>query len=961
MRDFPNSPLSMPATALMALCLGLASCGGGGGADEAPAATDQTVTRIGLPSTITHPGPAAVKPGAGGHFDPSTGTSDPASNAPASAHVMTATPALVINVSTQGNDTWSGSLTAPNADRTDGPLRTIQAAQAKARARIADMVAGRLARQPIHVDIGTGTYTLSAPLSFTDADSGVAGSPVVYEAVGSVILSGGMLLSTKTSTSTTFNYAVPTGATAPTWSYGQQLYVGGRRAILARQPNDGQFYFVTKPVPLVGEPAPVGRTAYQTTANALAWVNGLPSAERSNAIVNMYQSWTTGRHHFDPNAPVGALQLTPAAKWPFMASGSNQRWYVENVRSALDAPGEFYGDSTGVTYMRRADETGSAPAAILANQDRLIAVQGNASLNRWVQYLEFRGLAFQYTRLQTPSSGLLDSQAGSLLGAAIEVDGARNLVIDNCTFTRLGSYAIWLRNDVRNSTASNNTIYDVGAGGIKVGVASQSQTDVNATAFNTISGNTITDTGHVMPGGGVGVWVGQSWDNVVTRNLISNTTYSGISVGWTWGYGAATSGRNAITNNELLNIGQGAVSDVGGIYSLGITPGTVISGNLIREVRSYGGYGPGGTYGAWGIYQDEGSSQVTIQNNVVIGTDNGGYLLHFGRNNTVSNNFFAWGDMAEIGVTVTDPLTQLAVAGNLVMPMMTKPFDRFAMPVDTTYTSNFVTTTPAFAYPDLTKCLPGCAMNGASLATTTAGKGVTLTGAPTAIATMVQQTVAGAGPAATKLPNATIVNASRPPLVIGPPLPLTVDIANAPIGSQPYGLTYSPPANLSAITIASQAGAPGNNQCLRFADSSTFINKFDPYAWATLNHATGTTQATFSLYSDSNTNFIHEWRDNATIYHIGPSFTITSAGVAVAGKVVLPITLNSWNTFHVTAALGTGAGTWSLDVTDANGVKRSVTGLATGAGWTTLNWLGFISNATVTTNACLGSLNVANQ
>ena len=41
--------------------------------------------------------------------------------------------ATLICVAPDGNDTWSGSLEKPNEEGTDGPFRTIQRAQRKAR------------------------------------------------------------------------------------------------------------------------------------------------------------------------------------------------------------------------------------------------------------------------------------------------------------------------------------------------------------------------------------------------------------------------------------------------------------------------------------------------------------------------------------------------------------------------------------------------------------------------------------------------------------------------------------------------------------------------------------------------------------------------------------------------------------------------------------------------------------
>ena len=68
---------------------------------------------------------------------------------------------LYYYVSPNGNDTWSGTLSAANAAKTDGPFKTLTAAQTAARASLAAMKAGTLARTAIHVAIEPGTYSLT--------------------------------------------------------------------------------------------------------------------------------------------------------------------------------------------------------------------------------------------------------------------------------------------------------------------------------------------------------------------------------------------------------------------------------------------------------------------------------------------------------------------------------------------------------------------------------------------------------------------------------------------------------------------------------------------------------------------------------------------------------------------------------------------------------------------------------
>lgn len=107
------------------------------------------------------------------------------------------------------------------------------------------------------------------------------------------------------------------------------------------------------------------------------------------------------------------------------------------------------------------------------------------------------------------------------------------------------------------------------------------------------------------------------------------------------------SSHNVIRENHIHHLGSGLLNDMGGIYTLGEQPGTHIAGNHIHHIRSH-------NYGGWAIYCDEGSSYLIIEKNICHHTSSENFNLHYGRENLVRNNIFAYSGLGLFSISAAE-------------------------------------------------------------------------------------------------------------------------------------------------------------------------------------------------------------------------------------------------------------------------------------------------------------------
>ena len=515
-----------------------------------------------------------------------------------------------------------------------GPVSSLAAARDQARALRAKGAAG-----PITIRIEAGMYYLPETLVLTPEDSGT-----VWEAAPGqlAVISGGRRI-------TGWKKAKGNLWTAPSGGADfRQLFVSNRRAQRARTPNFG-FLRILGPS---SQDKPF-LLKYRGEDIKPEWAG-------TGAEVVALLAWADIRMNIvsaDPEAHTAVLTLNPRPS----NKEQDARYWIENVPDALDAAGEWYLDRAAgtVTYWPVRGEDISREETVASVLPQLVRLEGKPEAGEMVRNVVFRDLHFAHQDWTLPPGGYADAQASvATATTAFTAEGAEDCAIERCVFRQIGGYAIGFGRGSKRNRIEGNEIYDAGGGGVKIGETVQRQNESEQNYENVVTANHIHDAGIVFPPA-VGVWVGQSSRNTISHNHIHDLYYTAISVGWTWGYGPNQCKGNRIEFNHLHDIGKDMLSDMGGIYTLGVQPGTVIRNNLIHDISSF-------TYGGWGIYPDEGSSDMLIEDNIVYRCKSAGFHQHYGRENLVRNNIFAFNRENQLMRTRAEQHISFRFEGNIV-------------------------------------------------------------------------------------------------------------------------------------------------------------------------------------------------------------------------------------------------------------------------------------------------------
>lgn len=420
------------------------------------------------------------------------------------------------------------------------------------------------------------------------------------------------------------------------------FYVNGRRAKMTRYPTEGYLY------------AEDVENHEGQLFSGSKWFKAFPG-DIPDDIKNVSNVQLSFCHYWiDEHTPIESYDsetriVTLKYQSRFQIAGdrgsaSAIEYYLENVSETFGSPDEWYCDNGRIYYIPRDDSvTAESIEAYAPVIHKLFDIHGTKDNS--VKNIRFVDLDMGVTRGEYGSVGIFgintdesikfasDAQAVCQADGAVSFTYASGCTVKNCTMKNYGLNAFVIEKGSHNIRVCGCEMYDGGAGGVKIIGGGIGCDDADRTYGNTVDDCSITYCGRRYFAA-CGVLIIHSYENTITHNEIGWLYYTGVSVGWVWGYNDNMSHDNTISCNHIHNLGDGMLSDMGGVYLLGKQPGTVVSENLIHDITSK-------NYGGWALYTDEGSSYMLLENNICYNTSDNSYHQHYGSMNTVRNNIFA--------------------------------------------------------------------------------------------------------------------------------------------------------------------------------------------------------------------------------------------------------------------------------------------------------------------------------
>lgn len=520
--------------------------------------------------------------------------------------------AETIYIAPDGRDAWKGTLPAPNADKSEGPVATLE--RARDLVRLAQ-TARNSASGAIVVELRGGDYFRDRVFELSAEDGSRApDTTITYRAAPgeTVRLLGGRRLSgfepvrdaailerlepaargqvaqidLKAAGVTDFGKLTSRGFGRAVIPAGLELFFDHRPMTLARWPDDGWVKTTGAPAgPSGGVFTYEGDRPKRWATSDDLWVHGYWTWDWANSYEQIASLDSENR------------QITTAPPHGVYGYAPGKRFYFLNVLEELDQPGEWYLDRmTGVLYFW--------PPAPIEGREILVSVLEQLISIKGAARVSFEHLGMEAVR-----------------GTAITVEGGEDVRIVGCMLRNIGNLAVTVTGGARHGVIGCD-ISETGDGGISMtGGERKSLTPCNHLAEN----NDIWHFGRWDPTyrpaisiGGVGIRV--------AHNLLHDAPHMAMYLG---------GNEHVLEYNEVHTVCMD--TDDAGTFYMGrdwTERGNVVRFNYWHDIGQYKGH-----VGVQSIYLDDWASGTRVEGNLVV-RGSRGLLMGGGRDNIVENNVF---------------------------------------------------------------------------------------------------------------------------------------------------------------------------------------------------------------------------------------------------------------------------------------------------------------------------------
>jgi hypothetical protein len=503
-------------------------------------------------------------------------------------------------VSAKGNDRWSGTLPEPNANQTDGPFLTIRQAQKAVRELKARVffpkdppVEKRWIGSPhplgrgkdILIYIREGHYSLSHRLVFEPADGGervetnlptgafeyhkLKDHYVTYAAYPGEkpVISGEVPVRGWKKSGNIWSVHFDADSAA-------MLVGNGKKQVLARTPNQGYF---TPPVISKS----TGELNFKK-GDLQSW------QEMEGNRVIMLLRWHTGINTFTKiDEKTGIASFKSPQEGVVIVP---PRYFVENVKALLDAPGEWYFD-------KKLKEISYIPAEGINDPNQVTTgvpvisqlVEVRGKMGQPVRNLRICGLTFEGAITGENASAVHYDGVDGVTGIA-EKEPPSNSAISfefahACEFTDgevrscLG-IGILVKKGCYQTRILKSRFETLDGGGVYAQGASNPGDGREIIRETTASYNRFYDCG------GVSILAANTLMTTISHNYVTKTRGRyGIDVGGWSNQEEAIDGGYRVEYNHLDDVQRDA-DDSGAIKTAGMAFNSIIRRNLIHDVRA---------------------------------------------------------------------------------------------------------------------------------------------------------------------------------------------------------------------------------------------------------------------------------------------------------------------------------------------------------------------------------------